>query len=177
MSKKNGISEIEVQLSKQKKYESFFTIMWSSAVAAFCIQLIVLAEMFVTKSDINVSAMLLAFILECIIAFTGLHMGYKTSVKINNLKEDISEALINQLNDIDFKEVKLKKSKNVILRTFLKNSRIEAKFDKDNDTIVIIRLSFFDDSNKPNAVTKNYIFRREDVKNILQEVVEEKNEQ
>lgn len=176
MSKKNRISEMEAQLSKQKKYERFSINMWSLAAAAFFILAVVVA-MLVTKGDINVLAMLFVFVLEGVILFTGLYITYKTSVKIKNLQEDISEALINQLNDIDFKEVKLKRSKNVILRTLLKNNIIEAKFDKDNDTIVVIRLSFFDDSSKPNAVTKNYIFRREDIKNILQEVVEENVEQ
>lgn len=177
MSKKNRISEMEAQLSKQKKYERFSINMWSLAAVAFFIQLVVVAAMLVTKGDINVLAMLFAFVLEGLILFTGLYTTYKTSVKIKNLQEDISEALINQLNDIDFKEVKLKKSKNVILRTLLKNNIIEAKLDNNNDTIVVIRLSFFDDSSKANAVTKNYIFRREDIKNILQEVVEENVEQ
>ncbi len=130
----------------------------------------ILVEELSDKVELVVTIILLMIMAICLgtLALTIVFL-FLTLEKISKEEDKVKENKVRKLVCSDFKEIKIKDTKN-FFNTFFKDAKIEAKFDKDNDTIVIVKISMLDEKQN-NSFIKEYFFGREDVKSILEEVI------
>lgn len=168
--KESEKEEIKAKVTKAEKYEKLCKL-FAVAFIGFILIGIFLYTVEVWAFAIAVILFLISLALSAIFGVLSLEENYKEDEKEAKRKE----SLINKLNKTKFKEIKLEGTDSALINTFFNNTikTIKAKIHPDNDELIIINFCFID--NLGNPYYKSIPFIREDLLEIIDDVIESDN--
>lgn len=160
--KSEGKKKEELKQQKKEKYEKLF----AKFITVALIFLIMSVGWLVVEASLYTLIPIILFAISALLAIKFFSLSWKEEFKMK-------KSLINKLDKIKFKEIKLKESENVFFNAFLGNTTIEAKIHPDNDDIVTVRFCLDDDLGNPHV--KSVPFSRNDLIEAINGVIESDN--
>ncbi|MBQ2917394.1 MAG: hypothetical protein IJE59_04430 [Clostridia bacterium] len=157
MSQNNKESKLEKLLKYEKWCQKGFE--YSSVIVIG-----ILIGCFILEAVMNIEIAKSVPIIAIIVTIAIILIWFKIS-------DLVFKEKINQLNNVDFKVIKLRKTDNVLFNQMLKNSKIEAKMHERNDNLIIVKISSSDEK-QPDDFNKEYIYvcTIGDIKKIVEDI-------
>ncbi len=175
------MSKLEKLQKKKSKYRwSIITMVTIDILMYFFIIFlsVIVDNQYMSKYRIAIALALIG-VETILIIITGIVASLRLKIgnEIEEEKERIARIEIGKLNNNEFMRIQLKKTDNIILNTISKNAIIKAKIDTDNSTIVVLKISIFDQFHKDgeSASTCTYFFNKEDIVNYIKKVFVEED--